>query len=103
MTVTLLNGAHVLRLPSPTRSRPMKPDSLEAGWQPIETAPRDEPLILFSPDAREPKVCIGSLVRWHDGSEDWADWWSDHLIDAEPSFWMPLPPPPARQQGVDRG
>lgn len=39
-----------------------------AGWQPIESAPKDGAVLLFSPDDR----------------------------GAEPSHWMPLPTPPAQ-------
>lgn len=63
-------------------------------WQPIETAPKGGPLLLWvdTDDGGEPMV----LYRNADG-----DW----LYDGEPTYcasfylnpthWMPLPPPPA--------
>jgi hypothetical protein len=65
------------------------------GWQPIETAPRDGTEIL---------------VSWHgwpslegDNSIEIAIfkegvWWSNDAVVSTPSHWMPLPPPPPKEE-----
>lgn len=65
-----------------------------AGWQPIETAPRDDTLILVwrsTVYSDDPFV----VVRWendwwqvHDGKNDW------NLRGPDPTHWMPLPEAP---------
>ena len=63
----------------------------QSPWMPIETAPKDVRLLLFSPghkisdDPDEPTVIITSTTR------DWD--WATH--------WMPLPAPPDTRP--DRG
>ncbi len=57
-------------------------------WLPIETAPRDGTHILTF--AAGHGVAEGYWVSTSDG-----DTWRDD--GAEPSHWMPLPPPPAGQ------
>lgn len=69
-------------------------EAMSAGWQPIETAPKDVTAalgnhVLLWPgviDATEPM--IGTLHE--DGT------WRDHAGDWElkPTHWMPLPEPP---------
>lgn len=74
-------------------------------WQPIETAPKDGTRVLaYWPD------CYGNgsacaveswFGPWGKGNADqtwqspfeWADGHND------PTHWMPLPPPPAREGG----
>lgn len=65
---------------------------VEAGWQPIETAPRDA-LLLGHADG------MMRLVMWEDGAwvqvgatiqEGWF----------EPTHWMPLPTPPAQEDST---
>lgn len=65
-----------------------------AGWQPIESAPKDDTLILVwrqTTYSDDPFV----VVRWeddwwqvHDGKNDWA------LRGPDPTHWMPLPKSP---------
>ncbi len=61
-------------------------------WQPIETAPRRIPLLVWHPGFG----MGGWNVMAFDGSE-----WRETVNDGralkegyEPSHWMPLPPPP---------
>ena len=67
-------------------------------WQPIETAPKNAPILVFIPDAEHygPGVYRGMLVdngkRAH---------WSTNAMNCggdcghrTPTHWMPLPPPP---------
>ena len=71
-----------------------------AGWQPIETAPKDgTDVLLYSPDA----ISDAMIGHWVDGfgpPGDGGAWWPDNdsarfPIDAWPTHWQPLPPPPA--------
>lgn len=69
-----------------------------ADWQPIETAPRNTPVLVFSPDASEPKVLLAHCLDFGDGDgAEWYDVWQEtgYPIDADPSHWQPLPEPPA--------
>lgn len=63
------------------------------GWEPIETAPHDDAVLLWSPDAREHGVMVGyhSDVGGPDDCEAWIDFWTDVAIDAWPTHWMPIP------------
>jgi hypothetical protein len=69
-------------------------------WQPIETAPKGECVLLFSPDAADwYSVCVGYAIS----DEDGVAWYSQEEsvgqpIDAQPSHWMPLPEPPEAKQ-----
>lgn len=70
----------------------------DEGWKPIGTAPKDgRDLLLYSPDACEPKVMIGGWVEFEDGIAEWSDAWTGTNIYAEPSHWRPLPEPPVSQ------
>jgi hypothetical protein len=75
-------------------------------WQPIETAPEEETvLVLISVLDRfgnEPGVYV------HSGVLDGEGWWLSHdgplnLESCEPTHWMPLPnlPIPANQKTSD--
>lgn len=68
-------------------------------WQPIETAPKDVPVMIFSTDARWPGVIIAICSSFVDErgnlvAVDWGDFWQDGDLDVEPTHWMPLPEPP---------
>jgi hypothetical protein len=70
-------------------------------WKLIASAPLDEPVLLFSPDAREPGVMIGirSTFVGADSDDliiDWSDFWEERELDVEPTHWMPLPERPER-------
>jgi hypothetical protein len=72
----------------------------EGGWQPIETAPKGVPLLVFSPEAREPAVMVAEYNDWKDEDtgevvSDWTDTWAEQGLDVEPTHWRPLPAPPA--------
>lgn len=59
------------------------------GWQPIETAPKDNTrIIVYCNDFWE------TIVRWNSLL---GDFWLDDSMDTpdgEPTHWMPLPSPP---------
>jgi hypothetical protein len=57
-------------------------------WQPIETAPRDE-VVLIHYGAPAPAVAVLSADgQWIVHYPHWAAW------EAQPTHWMSLPPPP---------
>lgn len=64
-----------------------------AGWQPIETAPKDGTVvILFNPDWDS--VVSG---RWTYSHRHQRELWAlsgDAFIDPAPTHWMPVPPAP---------
>lgn len=66
-------------------------------WQPISTAPKNEMILGFFPDADTEIMIVGCLVTDHpDDSPDWYHQ-DDRLgapLDVEPTHWMPLPEPP---------
>lgn len=73
----------------------------EMKWQPIETAPKDgREILLFDRDDL-PTVFAG---KWAPVAGD-GGWWiyADELLqdacaEAFPTHWMPLPPPPEREE-----
>lgn len=68
--------------------------SAPAGWQPIETAPKDSRSRLVWCPARENiyVVCWDNYEKswWHSGD-------GGRLLD-EPTHWMPLPAAPSPQE-----
>lgn len=72
-----------------------------AGWQPIETAPKDGSTFLavmakaYSPRATLCKFEDGKFLSPSQGEKfvlpGWNQWW--------PTHWMPLPAAPAKQEG----
>lgn len=67
-----------------------------AGWQPIETAPRDgTTVLLYAPGWDSPKT------GWTYGKDDWQDCPYSRSGDEsyQPTNWMPLPAAPAKQEG----
>lgn len=70
------------------------------GWQPADTAPKGEAVLVFCPDAREPHICVATLNDFVNPDDpmdivtDWSDEWLEDALDVEPTHWMPLPPAP---------
>lgn len=76
-----------------TRPRP----SAEA-WQPIETAPRDGLILVYSPKHKEQFVVfLGTNPE--DGVKKWviARGESITFVVSDPTHWMPLPKPPTEE------
>jgi hypothetical protein len=90
-----------------------------SGWQPIETAPKDGTHILVSWPMRQmddedmptgPTTRRDTLVTWMNG-DSWIEpdylgasgaWFGDEdCYAADPDLWMPLPTPPAPNQGAE--
>lgn len=57
-------------------------------WQPIETAPKDRPILLRSKKGR---IADGMWIAATDTRGGWA--WA--LVRQEPTHWMPIPPEPS--------
>ena len=86
-----------------------------AGWQPIETAPKDgDPVLLYKPDERRSGeyVLAGYWGEWPGKADGWIAvggqplGWHSSVVDAPqgyPTHWMPLPQPPAIRQISVRG
>ena len=58
-------------------------------WQPIETAPKDEWVLVYYGEGSMVDTVSIACCR---SSYDWADWDGD--LYGTPTHWMPLPPPP---------
>lgn len=75
----------------------------ENEWQPIETAPKDEFVLLAGPSGYTTIETVFTTGRmcsdYHAGR--WIDHANDDLTDwgFNPTHWMPLPKPPAMAQG----
>ena len=61
-----------------------------APWQPIESAPRDEWLLVFHAYG-EMAGCV-TIAQLYSDSQQWSDWDGD--LYGTPAVWMPLPKPP---------
>jgi len=63
-------------------------------WQSIETAPKDDQLILVWAGKDEYEDAY-YIAMWHHSRRRWVSMWNTIDEDAiEPSHWMPLPEPP---------
>lgn len=62
-------------------------------WMPIESAPKDQTILLYG--AKRLEICVGmnhSRDGWvTDTTSEWASMYP-------PTHWMPLPPPPGQSQ-----
>lgn len=57
---------------------------MEGEWQPIETAPKGEVVLVYSSHG----VDIAHFGLLYEG------WLDENYEDIDPTHWMPLPPPP---------
>jgi hypothetical protein len=63
-------------------------------WQPIETAPRDTPVLIYQSGV-DMAVAVGSITPrntlvWFDPCYD--------VVTFQPTHWMPLPNGPSKDQ-----
>ncbi len=79
---------------------PSVPAPAISEWQPIETAPKDGTPILLAWGGKT------RLGKWLDNSKSpimpWAGWRTpsnETSPRGEPAHWMPLPAPPAKDEG----
>ena len=92
-TEALPAGTKLYTHPSPSEGM--------AGWQPIETAPKDGQAILVT----DGMYCY--CVEW----DEEFDWWTVddnklgpfRLRGSAPTHWMPLPPVPGPADGESNG
>ena len=70
-------------------------------WKPITSAPRDGSTVLaylpaqLDPDRRQDVVAI-----FWDAACGWSTAYSGARLDSEPTYWMPLPPPPGQAEAA---
>ncbi|UQS95251.1 hypothetical protein Pam5_35 [Pseudanabaena phage Pam5] len=85
-------AAHIARLdPQTVAALLARLDKAEAGWQPIETAPKDGTRVLVY-SGQESVQCAS---WWRDGDSGWAEWCSpDGYTIFDTTHWRPLPPNP---------
>jgi|GEM_PF-2011274 len=81
-------------------------------WQSMETAPKstvDEHgrvvgvyLLGYVPEPEEPDADPASLIRviWWEPLTDGGVWFGDGAYPVKPTRWMPLPPPPAKDDAA---
>jgi hypothetical protein len=68
------------------------------GWQPIDTAPKDRAVLVFSPSlgcvlcnySKRPSKTLGY-------ESDWVSDCDGNRLARQPTHWMPLPAPPEAQ------
>lgn len=79
-----------------TRSIPdPQPQQVTGAWQPIETAPFDQPLLVFG--LWKPSFIPqgeGRFAVWERDSRGPADDFYSDLINGDATHWRPLPEPP---------
>lgn len=65
-------------------------------WRPIETAPKDGPVLIYDPLACEPFVYVCSYADFGDGEPCWVEHADGQSCEPMPgpTHWMPLPAPP---------
>ena len=71
-------------------------------WQPIETAPKDGTIVdlwVYGDRCTNCFWCTGEEFDDEDYTPHWRQQYSEAAgpsfgLDAEPTHWMPLPPPP---------
>jgi len=67
-------------------------------WQPIETAPDREEVLIWEPLGGEPDGMIYIAIRYPmQRGDDPPGWYEsgNEISPMAPSHWMPLPDPPA--------
>lgn len=64
-------------------------------WQPIETAPEDEFVLVWCPDF----YCYEYGIAVLGGEEGhWLTYEGDYELESAPTHWMPLPKPPEEDE-----
>lgn len=69
----------------------------DAGWQPIETAPRDGTRVLCVWACAWGEMVYEGWCQSAGTARDGGDFWRSHSlvpVSGRPTHWMPLPPPP---------
>lgn len=65
------------------------------GWQPIETAPKDARILVYTDDTQECFV-VSHMTCVNDGSQEWVCARIDNgaIVIKNPTHWMPVPAAP---------
>lgn len=69
-------------------------------WQPINTAPMNQPVLVAFHGHGESRVIVATRVKQ---TGFWGDWDYINSHDGEPQFWQPIPAPPGGMEGPDCG
>jgi hypothetical protein len=69
---------------------------VEKGWQPIETAPKDETRCLIWTHELHGYATVASFREYIQGKPDWR---SDSGAKMVATYWQPLPGPPKALEG----
>jgi hypothetical protein len=80
----------------------MFPVPIMPQWKPIDTAPENEPILVWCPEAHRGLDSAEVVVLYRDEQTGELDFWtngganagSDFQIEPSPTHWMPLPAPP---------
>lgn len=95
-------GAQKLFREAATTIADLRATVAEAGWRPIETAPRDGTRFIGLLGKRIATVEAGKhYVKWphQEGGPTYRDVWNEvrpgHILECDPVGWIPIPQPPA--------
>jgi len=69
-------------------------------WQPIDTAPMFERILVAFHGHSKNVVVIASRIK---RTGHWGDWDYINSHDGEPQYWMPLPTAPEGMEGPQCG
>lgn len=70
-----------------------EPRFCEHHWRPIETAPKEGSILLWTGNAEKPTMFWGAMREY--GKHARPGWWIvTSGISVEPTHWQPLPAPP---------
>jgi hypothetical protein len=64
-------------------------------WLPIETAPKDGTWILVYQKYNDSFSEI-MIANYYEGNGCWSVMWDSRDTEINPTYWMPLPTPPAQ-------
>lgn len=73
----------------------------DAGWQPIETAPRDGTHVLCVWACAWGEMVYEGWCQSAGTARDGGDFWRSHSlvpVSGRPTHWMPLPAPPTKKE-----
>ena len=73
---------------------------METDWRPIDTAPREEDVLVYLPEAELCRIEVASLgLSHHENAGKAHYWWggcegNTWILKEKPTHWRPLPEPP---------
>lgn len=78
----------------PVAGEAPRPVSAPAGWQPIETAPKNAEMIVVAARAVESQSLTTMFAYWSQRLQWWFRLYAHEPTRIYPTHWMPLPDPP---------